>query len=408
MFILRKYKNVLDFLLIYIFILYTGYAISWVTDDFFTSIVFLIILLIFILNRLRFDPIIFYTVAIWALINLVSSFVNTNQNFSFITFIGTTLRIIMPYLILKIVGKSFIDKTIKFAYYLSLLSLVIFSIQLIFPNLFYSIAPYINFVTQNEQKENGGWFFFIYMFSAWAPDRNCGFAWEPGGFSAIITILLTIHLSSNKFKFDKVALIFILSILSTFSTSGYIALFFIFISYSFYKKKLLLLNPFFLIFFIGFIYASIEFYKNSDFMENKIETYIEQIDVEYEHFTGIIRINRFEEFNRALDDISHNPIGNGILSFSDFRLKKYGKGVGSNSIATILKQWGLIGFLVFIISFVEFYYYFGIKNYTTAFLLLFSVISVLFSNPFSMRYIIYMVYFYNFIFRPFKNKLSLE
>lgn len=398
MFILAKYKNIINYLLIYIFILYTGYAISWVVDDIFTSIVFLIILLIFLFNKLRFDPIIFYTLAVWALINLVSSFVNTNQNFSFITFIGTTLRIVMPYLILKIVGKSFFDKTIKFAYYLSLISLIIFSIQLIIPNLFYSIAPYINFVTQNEQKENGGWFFFVYMFNAWAPDRNSGFAWEPGGFSAIITILLTIHLVRNRFKFDKVALIFILSVLSTFSTSGYIALFLIFIAYSFYKKSLLLLNPFYLIFFIGFIYASITFYTNSDFMENKIEAYVEQMNEEYEHFTGIIRINRIEEFRRTLDDVFHNPLGNGILTISDYRIKKYGNALGPNSLASILNQWGIIGFLIFILSFIKFYYYNGLKNYLISFLLLGSVLSVLFSNPFTMRYILYVIYFNYFIF----------
>ncbi|MDK2788041.1 MAG: hypothetical protein PWP07_1266 [Epulopiscium sp.] len=115
MFIFLKNKNIIHYLLIYIFILYTGYAISWVQDDIFTSIVFLFILLIFLFKRLRFNSIIFYIVAIWILINLVSIFVNINQKFSFITFIGTTLRIIMPYLILKIVGKSFVDKTSKFS-----------------------------------------------------------------------------------------------------------------------------------------------------------------------------------------------------------------------------------------------------------------------------------------------------
>ncbi|MDK2788042.1 MAG: hypothetical protein PWP07_1267 [Epulopiscium sp.] len=283
------------------------------------------------------------------------------------------------------------------------MSLIIFSLQLLIPDKFYSIAPYINFVTQNEQKENGGWFFFIYMFSAWASDRNCGFAWEPGGFSAIITILLTIHLVRNRFKFDKITLIFILSILSTFSTSGYIALFLIFLSYSLYKKSLLLLNPFYLILFIAFIFASLYFYNKSDFMKKKIDTYIEQKDVEYKHFSGIMRINRFEEFIRTLDDVSHNPLGNGILTFSDYRNKKYGPAVGPNSIASILEHWGVLGFIFFVLSLFKIYFY-HTKNYFVSFIFILSCLSVLFSNPFMMKYLIYLLLFYSFLYN--NNKLQ--
>jgi hypothetical protein len=133
-------------------------------------------------------------------------------------------------------------------------------------------------------------------------------------------------------------------------------------------------------------------------MENKIEAYVEQMNEEYEHFTGIIRINRIEEFRRTLDDVFHNPLGNGILTFSDYRIRKYGNAVGPNSLASILNQWGIIGFLIFILSFIQFYYYNGLKNYLISFLLLGSVLSVLFSNPFTMRYILYIIYFNYFIF----------
>lgn len=395
-------NNGIEIFLLTIFFLYVSYAASWVVNDVFTSVIFAIILIIFFFKKKKADNIIYITLLVWFLINFISAvFINKHQAFSFITLIGVTLRIIMPYLIVKIIGVSFFDKAIKYAYYLSIIGLILFSIQLITPNLFYSLAPRLNFMTQQEQHESGGWYIFAYMFSSWAPDRNCGFAWEPGAYSCIITILLAIHLAKQQFKIDIIAIVFLISIITTFSTSGYLALFLIFVSYII-KKKNVIVNPFYLIASLLIIAFAIKFYRTSDFMKNKIDFYIENEDVEYMHFTGVLRINRLEEFNRTLDQSLNWPFGNGVL-LSEHRLNKYGVGTGPNSIASILSQWGWIGVFFFLYSFTSFFFFYS-KRISISILLTLSVCFVLFSNPFSMRYIVFALFYYYFLFFIRKNK----
>ncbi len=396
--------NGLSFFCISIFILYLSSASYFVQDDIFTSVVFAILLLVFLIKQLKFDSLFFATIIVWFIINIFSSFININQDFPYLTLIGVTLRIVMPYLIVKIIGVTFFDQTIKYAYILSIIGLLLFSIQLLATNLFYGLAPYLNLITQQEQSENGGWYIFIYMFSSWAPYRNCGFAWEPGGYSCIITILLAINLVKRNFKLDKISLVFLLSIITTLSTSGYLALFLLFIAYVIANKNVII-NPFYLISLIVTIIFAIHFYQTSDFLGDKIDTYVENADVEYNHFTGIVRINRIEEFNRALDQSWNWPLGNGVF-LSEYRLNKYGTGTGSNSFASILTQWGWLGLILFFYSLFMFFYFFT-KNYVISLIIPFSITFVLFSNPFSMRYIVFALFFYYFIHIN-KQQNSLE
>ena len=135
-----------------IFILYLGYASTLVQNDTFTSIVFLFLLIIFLVKGHRFDPVLFYTLLVWLAINLASAFIiNTKQHLSFISLIGVTLRIVIPYLIIKIIGIQFFEKVIRYVYVLSIIGLVLFSIQVLYPDLFFTFSDRLNFMTQSEQ-----------------------------------------------------------------------------------------------------------------------------------------------------------------------------------------------------------------------------------------------------------------
>lgn len=390
-----KFKSA-SFSCITIFILYLGYASSWVTNDIFTSFVFLFLTILFFKKGRKFDPVIYYITIVWFAINILSAFViNTNQEFSFITLTGVTMRIIMPYFIVKIIGTQFMGKLIRYAYVLSIFGLILFSIQLVIPRLFYALSPYLNFMTQDEQVEGGGWYIFIYMFSSWGNTRNCGFAWEPGAYSCILVYLLAFQLVNEKFKIDKYSTVFTISLLTTLSTSGYLALFLVIISFFLYKKKLHV-NPLYLIGIMAFFVFSFNFYQTSEFMKKKIDMYYEQKDLEYTHFTGLERINRVEEFNRGVEQSFHWPFGNGVLG-SDFRIRKHGYAVGPNSLSLILMQWGWVGMGFFLFSTAGCFYFLSRNNIVSGLLTL-AICMVLYSNPFTMRYLVFVVFFYYYIF----------
>jgi hypothetical protein len=55
--------------------------------------------------------------------------------------------------------------------------------------------------------------------------RNSGAFWEPGGFASFLNLSLAIHLIKNDFRFDIHARIIIVTLLTTFSTTGYVVFF---------------------------------------------------------------------------------------------------------------------------------------------------------------------------------------
>jgi len=397
----------IQFLCITIFILYLGYGSTLVQNDTFTSIVFLFLLIIFLVKGHRFDPVLFYTLIVWLAINLASAFIiNTKQHLSFISLIGVTLRIVIPYLIIKIIGIQFFEKVIRYVYVLSIIGLVLFSIQVLYPDLFFTFSDRLNFMTQSEQHAAGGWYIFVYMFSGWATARNCGFAWEPGAYSCILIFFLSFQLAKEKFRIDKYSFVFIVALITTLSTSGFFALFLIISSIFFYRKKLQV-NPFYLLGFIGVVVFSIHFYNTSEFMKVKIDRYIEEQKIEEGYLNERDYINRVEEFHRGLEQSFYWPFGNGILD-SDYRIQKYGYGSGSNSLSAILMQWGWIGMIFFLFTTSGLFYYYS-KKFIVAALLTVAFCMVLYSNPFMMRYIVFASFFYYYLYvKGPKRSLFIE
>jgi len=392
----------IQFFCITIFILYLSYASTLVQNDIFTSFLFLFLLIVFFAKGHRFDSIIYYTLLVWLTINFFSAvFINTNQRFSFITLIGVTLRVIMPYLMVKIIGIPFFEKVIRYVYVLSIIGLVLFIIQLVYPNLFFAFSDRLNFMTQSLQKEAGGWYIFVYMFSGWATLRNCGFAWEPGAYSCILVFLLCYHLVVRKFRIDKYSIVFMIALITTLSTSGFFALFLILISIFFYRREMQV-NPFYLIGILGVITFSISFYNSSEFMKVKIYQYLEEQKIEVEYPNERPYINRIEEFNRGLEQSFYWPFGNGILD-SDYRIQKHGIASGSNSLSAILMQWGWIGMFFFLFSTAGLFYFYT-KKVVIAILLIVAICMTLFSNPFMMRYLVFATFFYYYLYLKGKRR----
>lgn len=397
----------LDFCIIALFIMFNANVASFLGNDVFVVFIFIILLVIFFFKNKKIDKGLFWLLGAWIVINIISSFVNFKQAFSIVSFCGVTLRMLMPYFMVKIVGRTFWDKFFKFSYVLVLISSIFWLVESFFPQLIDALVPYLNFMTQREQYVNNGFYIFVYMHSGWAEDmglfvRNSGFMWEPGGYACVLIFLLCYHFCKIDYQVDKKIIILSLVIISTFSTAGYMALFIVYIVFlvknKALRRKYWFLLPFFLFGFIG--YAAY-FYNTSEFMREKIERYIEQDKDTYNwEFEGqrILRVSRWGIIKINVENALHRPWGEGVYT-SEYIVKKYGPVEGPSAIAEILRQWGWLGLIVLCLAL----YNFCINGHKGGWFLLLSMIVVLSSNPFLFKYLIYAVVFEYIIFNKHKK-----
>lgn len=397
----KEYKfKVLDLILLTVFMLLIAGAASFLENRSLVVFIFILITTIFIIKRKPVKKKVIYLWIIWTLINLMSLLISSSDYFSLATFIGVTLRLIIPFFIISILGHGFYDKLNRYIFVLVCISSLFYLIDQIFPGLFNSLAPHLNFITTPEQKQRGGFYIFTYMHSAWGSGRNAGFMWEPGGYAAILIFILSYRLSANGFKVDKYVTVYLIAILTTFSTAGYLALFLIIVAFIINVKRyryLMIISILPL-----FLWASLNIFKSNEFMEEKIHRYLKQGTDIYEwEFGGQSKLilTRLGIALVTLEESAQWPFGFGI-SKSAYTLNKYGDVVGPNSLADILHKWGWFGLFYFYYITYRFYR----RNCGKAESLLFTIsfFIVLFSNPFFLSYLIYSLPYYVFIYN--KNK----
>lgn len=375
-------------------ILFTAQSFVLFFDDTFFTGVFFIVLFLFILLKKKLDIQVIYLFVYWLAINVAAFFVNKTE-FSFITLTGLTIKYFIPYFFLKLIGPSFWNRFIKYAVLFSIISLPVFVIQLIFPQIFFSLSNYLNFMSQTGQFDNQGWYLYVYMFSAWAFDRNCGFMWEPGAFAFVLIIIIVFKLYLSDFKTDRTILILVLALITTFSTMGYICLFLISVPYLIKIKKLnfmILLAPIFFL-LIYYLFNQLPFLSakiNMYFQNMGTNTYVVDIDR--------IKVNRFEIFIQNIEQTIYWPFGYGILT-SKYIIEKYGVNrIGVNGLGSILQIWGVYGMYMFVNYLTKFLKYLGKQPAVIHVFCIIAILLAIFSNPVHKNTLVLMLFYTPLIF----------
>lgn len=370
-------------------------------------IFYTIISLIFFLNENhRMDHFIVVILLLNIVIHVISYLFL--GSFSITTFIGYNLRILAPYFAIKILLEKFRILYNTFAYYLALLSIPFYIIQLINVDLLRVLSPF--FISHNNEIRASSDIlgFYIHTVHFREPFRNAGFAWEPGGFAFFLGIGLLFGLGLTNFKLDKKNWVILLVGMTTLSTTFYIflALVFIIINNNIeiptYIKRLVLLPL--LIFGIYSI-------TNLPFMLEKIiqaiDDYnaISNVRLEGSDFeNGIGRIGAFKQ---NLIDFSKFPLGYGINESG--RTKTYTGVVigGPVGLSRIIVQWGLLGIFFLVYIFNKIPYVFTINNNVKSkWVFSMSILLFLFSNPIERQPVLLMLLFFPFI--RINRKLAKE
>ena len=296
------------------------------------------------------------------------------------TFMGEYLRIVFAVLAIRILGDKFFDRFIRFVYVFAVISLCFYIpcmlVKPLGPWLITHVAVHLKppfqkagvedfyISTENLIIFNLGQIYF---------HRNSGFYWEPGTHGGFLCLALFFNLFYRKEKLtSKYNILFMVTILTTLSTTTYLALFFILIAYLrdfFLKRPWISLFPLLLIALGGFAA-----YKNLDFLNKKIDATIEK---SHSNSPGESRIG---SLLADVDLVRDNPI---IGSGRNIEMK-FGKNFyniswkalhRNNGIGVLLSSYGVLFiFYFFYLNWLSFFRLLGNKVNATMLLILVLII----------------------------------
>ena len=154
--------------------------------------------------------------------------------------------------------KSFCNQYSEIMHWLCVISLVGFIAYNIFPVLYN-----INQVTTYTTYSN----LFLYV-DTQKYNRNIGMFWEPGAFQTFINIALLIELSKEEAEYNyKRVVVYIITIITTYSTTGYITMMLILLTLFFKRSKSNSMKKFVLFLTVALLLA---LYFGQDYLFGKV------------------------------------------------------------------------------------------------------------------------------------------
>lgn len=275
------------------------------------------------------------------------------------SFIGQIIFITYPYIVMRILGRKYINYFIDIVVFISLVSFIFYFPSLISDSIHQAIGNFgsvLNIDVEHSWKQN----FIIYTWEKYNSIgllRNAGNFNEPGYFASYLSLALCFNMLYVKNLINIKNLILIVALITTFSTAGYLALFFILtywlLTVSKSKYRFLILPVVLLVSYYS--------YTNLSFMENKIK-------IHYEYQQSGEVWGRFGATLQHLREIQQYPItGRGLLKQTRFdEVEEWTAGQGPwqnlNGVTDTLVRFGVIGFIFLSIWFYKSIKYFCITS----------------------------------------------
>lgn len=154
------------------------------------------------------------------------------QRYQVTALLSACIILFGTYCVAYILKNNFVHIFIKIIYFISCYSIIIYTLSFI-PSikmaLFEISKHFISLNVQDAVQTGGGVNFVIYNFqsdniiSEIGFPRNCGPFWEPGMFAVYISLALFYNIFIQPIKDRYCNMILIITLITTFSTGGYIA-----------------------------------------------------------------------------------------------------------------------------------------------------------------------------------------
>ncbi|MFW9989563.1 MAG: O-antigen ligase family protein [Candidatus Odinarchaeota archaeon] len=328
-----------NYILVY-FLFALGGVTTFSSNSRFVQLFAVVLVLLFFYKKKRIDKEIVF-ISIYITVLFIAQYLKFNA-FNLKNYIVLIYTILIPYIIIKIVGRDFTTYYINITVLFAIISFFFLIPAYLFPkfNVFIqNLAIQLDLDPLEGVHEN----FIVYNYQEMRDGliKNPGPFYEAGAFGSFLVIALILSLIKTRSLFNFKNIILIITILSTFSTAAYIALFAIVLFYYTNSKKLW--KPIILIPFILFI--SYQAFSEFSFLQQKIQTQLEQSSRLDE---SDIRVGRFHSAKLDMIDIMKYPItGRGLIAETRFdNIYEVGS---NNGLTDLAVRYGIFGFLLYFI-----------------------------------------------------------
>lgn len=267
-------------------------------------------------------------------------------------YIGFFIRLLSAYFLIKYFRLKFFEYFENLVFILALISIPLFIIQLIDPqifNRFYFLSRTLLTDVHLNVKPEPHKYIIIFLVNGWALGRNSGFAWEPAAFGAMLSWALLFNLFLNRFEINKRAIILFLVALTTFSIGTYIYLFLIMLLYLFQRKFRFALY-FLFVSLVAFIALQKVPLVRDNFIMMKEKTEMQPATVASALSSSpysSTSITRVAGFYVNIKYFLKWPWAYGFADNSDDRRLL---GLSSNGLMVMIARWGIAGVLIIILG----------------------------------------------------------
>lgn len=291
------------------------------------------------------------------LTNAVDGFSNMGTEFLLSDVIFPFKYALLAFIYIVIVRDQALENIVNVMVHLTIISLVLFAVQMVAGDAIYGASEAIG-ISPKGIGIPGYTNFIIFTFTEGRHDfRNSGFVWEPGAFGCFLIIAILFNFFRNKFKFDKKAIILIIGLITTFSTTDYIA--FLLMLFMIYRYRVPKLNLWVFIMIPAFIILIIVV----PFLGQKIaDIYIDDIkgldalrhySKEHVKHADQIPLNRFASMIYLWDNLGWNLFLGVSNKYDAIINTNYTINI-SNGIFDFFAKFGFMGFVYLIYSYARF------------------------------------------------------
>lgn len=336
-------------------VLFSGAALTFFRSHEGLILLWFIGLILFRRETYYTSPKLILALAIWMGYFIVNTFlIRSFHPFFMFTYIA---QIMIAYWLLSHYKQDIFKKYEDVIYYLTIISLIFYVFQVIFPSQLYSLFKIID-LSQNPfpNRDYASIGLYTYrvdgLFSMFP--RNPGFCWEPGPFSSYVVLALFINIARNGVQLidKKRLLVFLIAIISAQSTTSFVILLVIILWYFWAHYK----NKSFVIIAVPLALAIVVYmFISIPWLQEKIITESTQNVEDVLHHAQIAGNShapgRFASWQLRWQDFKNHPIAGfgGNTKLQTGYLGEDNIVAAINGLGTILGKYGMIGSVLFLL-----------------------------------------------------------
>lgn len=338
----------------YIVVVYSGLSLTFFRSNESLIVLWLLGLIIFQKETFNTSKKLFVALGVWVgyfVINTV--IIRSFHPMFFGTYVA---KIMIAYWLLSYYKDNIFLKYENAIYTLTVISLLFYSIQVLFPGPMYELFKALD-LSQNPFPDRIYASIGIYTYHRVGAfdsfPRNSGFCWEPGPFSSYVVLALFINIARNgvKIKDTKRFWVFLLAIISAQSSTSFVVLLAVIIWFAWSRYK----NRAFRVFSVPVALAVVIYlFVNVPWLQDKIieesEQDINELLVHAHKAKSGTAPGRFASLELRWMDFKKYPIAGfgGNMSLQTGYIAKDVEVSAISGIGNIIGRYGTIGSLLFL------------------------------------------------------------